>query len=120
MVGQSIKDYRTHFNLTQEELANYLGVKKATIWSWESGRTEPTVGQCKKMAELFRVSMDDFLNGVVGSAIKQETPTWNIHFKDSNSDLDFLVEYATMPEDKRAMIMQYAKFIASQKGGNSE
>ena len=45
--------------MTQFQLAVEVGVTPSTIYTWESGRSEPKVRQLRKIAELFGVSSDE-------------------------------------------------------------
>jgi putative transcriptional regulator len=54
-----IKEYRKAFNYTQAELGKMLGTSGANVSSWEVGRTEPTVNQAVKMAQIFGCSVPD-------------------------------------------------------------
>ena len=49
-------------NLSQEELANYVGVKRQSIASWKDGKTLPDIESLLKISEKFNVS-SDFLLG---------------------------------------------------------
>ena len=42
----NLKTLRTQAGCTQTELAQKIGVNQKTLSSWETGRTEPTVGDC--------------------------------------------------------------------------
>lgn len=55
----SIKAARVNANLTQQELAEAVGVTTQTINSWENGRREPKVSQAKALCETLGVRMDD-------------------------------------------------------------
>lgn len=48
--------------LTQEDVAEAVGVSRQAIAKWESGETMPDLGKCKVLAELFDVSLDDLAN----------------------------------------------------------
>ena len=61
MLGEKIKLYRENKKMTQLEIAEYLGVKPATISKYESGTLEPNIESLKKIAELFGISIDDLL-----------------------------------------------------------
>lgn len=56
-----LRKYRLDKNLTQEQLANMLGVAKTTISMWESGDRKPDIFMLKKIADLFGISTDDLL-----------------------------------------------------------
>lgn len=61
MVGEKIKLYRETKKMTQLEVADFLGVKPATISKYEAGILEPNIESLKKLAELFDVMVDDLL-----------------------------------------------------------
>lgn len=48
--------------LTQEELAEKLDVSRQTLSKWETGESVPDIDKCKKLAEVFGVSLDDLVN----------------------------------------------------------
>ena len=54
----NIKPLREQRGMTQEELANRLGVKYPAVSKWERGMAYPSMNTVIKMAELFQVSMD--------------------------------------------------------------
>lgn len=54
----NIKQLREQRGMTQEELANRLGVKYPAVSKWERGMAYPSMNTVIKMAELFQVSMD--------------------------------------------------------------
>ena len=54
----NIKQLREQRDMTQEELANRLGVKYPAVSKWERGMAYPSMNTVIKMAELFQVSMD--------------------------------------------------------------
>ena len=44
--------------LTQEEVADRIGVTRQSVAKWESGETVPDLEKCRLLAELFGVSLD--------------------------------------------------------------
>lgn len=61
MLGEKIKLYRENLNMTQNEIAEVLGVKSTTISKYESGILEPNIESLKNLSELFNVSIDELL-----------------------------------------------------------
>lgn len=51
--GKYIVELRKAAGMTQEELANKLGVNYRTVASWEKDRTEPNVMMVEMMAAIF-------------------------------------------------------------------
>ena len=50
-----LKKLRKRNNIKQVELANMLGVKQYVISGWETSRSEPSISQICKLAEIFEV-----------------------------------------------------------------
>ena len=48
--------------LTQEEVADKVGVSRQAVAKWESGETVPDLDKCRLLAELFGVTLDDLAN----------------------------------------------------------
>lgn len=54
----SLAAVRVNAKMNQKEWAEYMGVDISTISNWESGRTEPTARQLRKMSEASKIPMD--------------------------------------------------------------
>ena len=54
----SIAAARVNAGLTQAEMAEKLGVSKATIVSWERGKTVPKINQFQAFCELCKLPME--------------------------------------------------------------
>jgi len=61
MIGDVIKKYRTEAGLTQEEVANRLGVTTPAVNKWEKNNTQPDIGLIAPVARLFGISTDELL-----------------------------------------------------------
>ncbi len=60
-LGNSLFHARKSCGLSQEQVAEKLGVSRQTVSKWESGETLPDIRQSKKMALLYNVSLDDLI-----------------------------------------------------------
>ncbi len=60
-IGQRIKDLRKQNDLTQEKLADFLGVTYQSVSKWETGITMPDLGMIVPLARLLHVSTDELL-----------------------------------------------------------
>ena len=54
--AQKIKKLREVLLLTQQELADLLGVSIVTVNRWETGKFEPTIKIKRKLVELFKLN----------------------------------------------------------------
>ena len=63
MLGDKIRQHRKLNHLSQEELAEKLGVSRQSISLWENNQTQPTIENVVVLAKLFGVSTDELLSG---------------------------------------------------------
>ncbi|HHF58916.1 MAG TPA: transcriptional regulator [Thermoplasmatales archaeon] len=54
-----IKEYRARYNMTQEELARRVGVRRETIVFLEKGRYNPSLKLAYRIAKVFNTSIED-------------------------------------------------------------
>ncbi|MDD3106910.1 MAG: helix-turn-helix transcriptional regulator [Bacilli bacterium] len=52
--AEKIKKLRERMLITQQELANLLGVSNVTVNRWENEKFEPTIKEKRKLAKLFK------------------------------------------------------------------
>lgn len=64
VLGERIKELRKHYNWTQQELAEKLGVTSASISSWESGTRRPDFETLDNLCDIFKVTLDYLLGRV--------------------------------------------------------
>lgn len=62
-IGSKLKTLRKGRKLTQQELADKMGITRATVSNYEVGRRSPHISELKRFAEFFGVGIDYF--GVV-------------------------------------------------------
>jgi AbrB family looped-hinge helix DNA binding protein len=62
MFHDNLVQLRKLKKMTQEEVAGKLGVSRQAIAKWETGETVPDLDKCRRLAELFEVSLDDLAN----------------------------------------------------------
>ena len=60
-LGNSLFHARKKCGLSQETVAEKLGVSRQTISKWESNETVPDIYQSKKMANLYHISLDELI-----------------------------------------------------------
>lgn len=60
-LGESLAQARKKAGLTQEAVAEKLGVSRQTISKWETDETLPDIRQSKKLADLYQVRLDELV-----------------------------------------------------------
>lgn len=62
MFKDNLVQMRKVLQLTQEDLAEKLGVTRQSVAKWEAGESIPDLDKCKQLADIFGVSLDDLAN----------------------------------------------------------
>ena len=60
-LGDNIARLRREKGITQDELAAYLGVTKASVSKWETGQSFPDIMQLPRLANYFGISIDGLM-----------------------------------------------------------
>lgn len=61
-LGNSLFNARKKSGLSQEDVAEKLGVSRQTISKWELGDTLPDIQQSKRLSLLYHLSLDDLID----------------------------------------------------------
>jgi len=61
LFGDRLKELRKNKNLSQEKLGEFLGVSSNAVYSWEVGRSQPSIEIITKLADYFNVTTDYLL-----------------------------------------------------------
>mgnify|MGYP001394686083 CR=1 FL=1 len=62
MFKDNLISLRRANGLSQDELAEKIGVTRQTLSKYETGESLPDIERCKQLADIFSVSMDDLVN----------------------------------------------------------
>jgi transcriptional regulator with XRE-family HTH domain len=69
-LNENLRTLRKKMQLTQDEFAQKLGIKRSLIGAYEEGRAEPRAELLQKMASLFGVSME----ALIGQDLTKSDP----------------------------------------------
>ncbi len=61
-INEVIRKYRKENHLTQEEMANRLGVTAPAVNKWESGSSTPDISLLAPLARLLHITLDELLS----------------------------------------------------------
>jgi len=67
-LGEAIQEHRTRCKMTQEFVAETLGVSRQAVSKWENGTSDPSTGNLVALAKLFGISAEDLLKGIRSNA----------------------------------------------------
>ena len=57
----TMKAARVNAGFTQRDVAKALGVSSVTICNWERGDNSPTLYQAFRLAEMYGITLNDFI-----------------------------------------------------------
>lgn len=63
-LGEALKAHRTRCGMTQEFVAEALGVSRQAVSKWENGTSDPTTSNLFALAKLFGISVEELLRDV--------------------------------------------------------
>lgn len=66
-LGEALKEHRLRCQMTQEFVAESVGVSRQAVSKWERGDSDPSTSNLLALAKLFGVSAEELLRNV-GSA----------------------------------------------------
>lgn len=72
-IGNKIMKLRKKNNLSQEELAEKVGVTRQTISKWELGETSPDIKQAKELSNIFNISLDELVDNDIKDILIEKT-----------------------------------------------
>lgn len=86
ILGDRIKELRRKFNLTQDEMADQLGIKRSNFSSYETGRTIPPSDKLGQIASILKTSTDYLLGKTDINVLYDWLPDeFNNHMKETPS-----------------------------------
>ena len=60
-ISENIKHYRTKLHLSQEYVADQLGISRQAVSKWETGQSQPTAQNLVDLATLFEISISELV-----------------------------------------------------------
>lgn len=63
-LGEVLKEHRTSCKMTQEFVAEHLGVSRQAVSKWENGTSDPSTSNLLALAKLYDISAEELLKQV--------------------------------------------------------
>ena len=141
--AKKLTELRKHFSLSQEALAEKVGVSRQAISKWERGEASPDTDNLLSLSKIYNVSLDDLLGEktseeiisalseketAVNENITEEEEAGSIPFsKEKNevfSEKDKSASYSKVSEEKGSFYREEAEekgsFYSEEKSENSQ
>jgi len=82
-LGERLSEYRTNAKMSQDILAEKLGVTRQTVSKWETDQSTPEFNKILPLCEVFGITTDELIKGE-----KDTTTNTNKEENDNNSDYE--------------------------------
>lgn len=118
-IGLAIAMRREQIGLTQEELANAVGVSKASVCRWESGDiSNMRRDRIQKLADALRISPIDLLDEETEGFVHEKTPLEPIALRASVSEWTELLN--SLSDENLIKLRDYAQLLILQQHSQAE
>ncbi len=71
-LSETLKENRTRCKMTQEFVAESIGVSRQAVSKWENGTSEPNTSNLMALARLYGIPAEDLLRGVESALEEQK------------------------------------------------
>lgn len=78
-LGKNIKYLRSKNRLSQQQLADIVGVERTSVTGWESEKGSPAHGTFLKLASYFKVNLNDIVYSDLSKELTSENAHLNAH-----------------------------------------
>ena len=109
MIGMNLKYLRDIHNLSQEQLAEKLGVSRQTVAKWENGESLPDIERCAELAMMFAVSLDALATCPLDERVVAE---------ESHADGKYVFGIVKVGERGQVVIPKHARDVYDIKPGD--
>ncbi|MFR7991990.1 MAG: helix-turn-helix transcriptional regulator [Lachnospiraceae bacterium] len=100
-LGNNLFHARKQCGLSQEDVAEKLGVSRQTVSKWETNETIPDIRQSKKMAILYKMSLDELIDFDIDEHEIQEA------IQQTSPEIEEKVNWTTAWGKKYPVLLQY-------------
>ena len=105
-LGNNLFEARKRSGLSQEDVAEKLGVSRQTISIWETDETLPDICQAKKMAHLYNLSLDELISFDIDIKEIEET------IEKTSEEIQNKIDWTTLWSKKYPILATYQKEVA--------
>ena len=111
-LGNNLFQARKKVGLSQEMVAEKLGVSRQTISKWETDETLPDIYQSKKLAKLYNLTLDELIEFDVDLKEIEQV------IKDTNEEKEAKINWTKMWGKKYPVLNTYQEEVDTKKYAN--
>ena len=108
-LGNNLFQARKRTGLSQEAVAEKLGVSRQTISKWETDETIPDIYQSKKLAKLYNLSLDELIEFDIDVKEIEDV------IKNTNKEVEKKIDWTHVWGKKYPILVTYQKEVDVKK-----
>ncbi|MBQ6626511.1 MAG: helix-turn-helix transcriptional regulator [Ruminococcus sp.] len=113
-IGEKIRLCRKNCGLSQQQVANALGIDRTTVGGYESGRRQVKLTTITKLAHIFRVDVSDILPAESSEVPVKDDPDFSPSLKPiyslTKDEQQLLISYRLLnPKGKKDILAKITK-----------
>lgn len=107
-VGENLCKFRLLRGISQEKLADGVGVTFQQIQKYEKGINRITVSRLWQFSKILKIPVEDFYDGIEG-AVRNDV------LKLAPEQLTLMKKYKALPERQKKAVQNYMGFLRTQR-----
>jgi len=89
MFSENLQYLRKKDSMTQEQLAEKLGVSRQAVSKWEAGAAYPEMDKIVAICDMFGMNIDTLINGDAEKSVSEDTEGYDLFYNRSSRAMAF-------------------------------
>ena len=111
-VGKRIRHRRWLVGMTQQQLADQVGIKFQQIQKYETGANRVSASRLWDIAKSLQVDISFFFEGIEGDEVQVESGVAPSDVLSDREALELLRSYYAIPENQRRRLFDLARVLS--------
>ena len=108
LLNQRLKHFRTTSGLTQQQVADVLGLDRSTYAYYESGKTTPDIKSVNKLLKIFNISYYELME-------EPDPTTVNVNDSDSQEDTEDKLHIYDLSKPEKRLVIYFRVLSPNQQ-----
>lgn len=120
-ISEALKKIRKQYKMTQEDVANFLGISRSGYTYYETGKSMPSIEVLKKLSAIYDTTIDEVVGNRIKnqsskygkSAVMEDCPDPLMYMKKEEQQI--VMAYRLLDDNEKEMLKNFAVKMLSEK-----
>lgn len=120
-ISEALKKIRKQYKMTQEDVANFLGISRSGYTYYETGKSMPSIEVLKKLSAIYDTTIDEVIGNRIKnqsskygkSAVMEDCPDPLMYMKKEEQQI--VMAYRLLDDNEKEMLKDFAVKMLSEK-----